>query len=347
MTLEEVFAARQFYMGGGVYTNVRQRYPITNEMAIVFELEAFRVVNTERARIGVPPLVWNDSLAHNARLNAHNIGTLTSERNRESARYGAAQTPASAHVHDHSGNAERAGTTHLWIEDSGWRAANGGNGGVTPAEAIQVWMNSTRGHREAMLNPNHTSVGIGVARVYQGGGFYGIVWYMFLGATDGISEADLFASLGVPLDTTATCPCPATGTASCPCIAQTTPSTPAQPTTPQTPTTPNQTPTPPAANQAPVPTPAPQPAPTPVPPAATQAVTNTVTFTGISRAGSVQFSYTNANGRLLTGAVNNLTSTFNNAAVPFTASRDGEVLVITSNGVTHRLQVGESVTLRG
>ena len=87
---------------------------------------------------------------------------------------------------------------------------------------------------------------------------------------------------------------------------------------------------------------------TPTTPAEVVEVTSTITFVSISNAGVITFSHTNRHGNTATlrtdrrRAINVTTST---TAVPFTHSNDNGVLVIVSNGVTHRLTEGQSVVL--
>jgi len=189
----------------------------------------------------------------------------------------------------------------------------------TPEAAVQAWMNSP-GHRRALLSRDAHSLGIGVSAniMSDTSTRYHLRWTQQFGyTTEGISEADLFASLGVPIDTTT-------------------------PTTPQPPTnTPNTT-TPTTPNQTPAPTPQPT-------PSASVGATNTIVFTEIANRGNtLQFTYTNANGNTIRAFISNNTVNYgaNRTTVPFTVARDGNVLVITSGGTTHRLNVGDSITLQ-
>jgi uncharacterized protein YkwD len=46
-------------------------------------------------------------------------------------------------------------------DSSGW-GENIAMGQETPAEAVETWMNSTEGHREAILDPSYTATGMAV-----------------------------------------------------------------------------------------------------------------------------------------------------------------------------------------
>jgi hypothetical protein len=283
-------------------------------MKLVFELEVFRLLNIERANYGVPPLVWNDERARNSRQHAINMAA-----SREL-------------THDHHRLARELGVSHLWVGDP-----TGGNGHMnssSPEGAVRAWMNSP-GHRGNALSDGIRSIGVGVAYVpnpphpvtglpTEGYRMYWYTMFVWHGVVDGITEADLFASLGVPI--------------------------PAPPTTPQTP---NQTPTTPTTPQTPNQTPAPQP-----PAANVNAGTTTITHIGHrvvnnGRNENVQFSYTRT-GNLRDFA----TWTRNNGQIQdprnrgtyvnFTSHNEGNVLVITNRatGETFRLNYGEQVTLR-
>ena len=96
----------------------------------------------------------------------------------------------------------------------------------------------------------------------------------------------------------------------------------------------------------------PAPAPTPQPPAANVEATTIITHSGVrvARNGntSVEFSYTRDNGSIRVASTNvNGRATSRNIGVnvPFTYRHDGNVLIIVANGVTHRLNEGDSIVL--
>ena len=66
-------------------------------------------------------------------------------------------------VHDFSHDCLRSDCAQCG-ENIGWRAA----GSFTPLSQVTGWMNSTTGHRENMLYPTATRVGVGVCRAPNG-----------------------------------------------------------------------------------------------------------------------------------------------------------------------------------
>jgi uncharacterized protein YkwD len=58
------------------------------------------------------------------------------------------------------------------ISDTGYRAGEAGENCAqwarTPADAMQMWMSSTQGHRESILNPRYKDIGIGVGTTSDG-----------------------------------------------------------------------------------------------------------------------------------------------------------------------------------
>ncbi|MCL2387759.1 MAG: CAP domain-containing protein [Defluviitaleaceae bacterium] len=271
----------------------RRVLPFNNEIAIAFELEVFRLINVERANHGLPPFVWNDERAINSRVHAMNKATV-------------------GHLsHDHRGLSRQLGTCHLWV-GYGPTGGNSAAGQHTPEQAVQSWMNSP-GHRAWFLDPNMASIGVGITQSET----YRLYWYTMFewgawGVPNGISEADLFASLGVPLAPN---------------------------------TTPNQTP-------APQPTSTPTPQPPAANTEATTTITHTghrvaprgnetvqITYTRTTFNGRDGTRWTCGSGRALSNSVG--------INVPFTFRNEGNVLVITNRatGETFRLNRGEQVTL--
>jgi uncharacterized protein YkwD len=128
-------------------------------------LEVLNLVNAERAKFNLPALTGNWTLATMAQSHSEDM----------------ARTGVTDHNTGNGGIGPRATT-------AGYTWTNGAVGenvssGVTPAEAVQGWMNSTMGHRENILGTsvangivtNFTEIGVGVA--YRGGvAYYTVVF---------------------------------------------------------------------------------------------------------------------------------------------------------------------------
>lgn len=115
--------------------------------------EVLALVNNERAKYGLNPLKWDDTLAAFAELHCEDM----IERNFMS------------HVNP---DGEDPFDRLKYFGINYWTAGeNIAAGQKTPAEAMDAWMNSET-HRENILNPNFRSLGVHVRR----GGSYGIYW---------------------------------------------------------------------------------------------------------------------------------------------------------------------------
>ena len=110
-----------------------------------FEQRVLELTNIERAKHGSPPVVWDDRVASIAR--DHSIDLMRNNLRGHTGSDGS--TPRQ--------RVERAG-----IPNFRYRGENCTYGHVTPEDAVTSWMNSS-GHRENMLNPSHTHLGVGLA----------------------------------------------------------------------------------------------------------------------------------------------------------------------------------------
>jgi uncharacterized protein YkwD len=126
---------------------------------LVWVNEVLRLVNVERARVGTAPVVWNDTLAQQAEQYAcemvsynffDHVDPITGSTLRDRA---------------------REFSYDYWIIGENLAA-----GQRSPAEVVAAWMNSPC-HRENVMNPAFTELGIGV-RV---GGTYGYYWVQEFG----------------------------------------------------------------------------------------------------------------------------------------------------------------------
>lgn len=119
-----------------------------------FEQQVLTLVNQEREQRGLQPLVWNDQLAQVARAHSKDM----SDRN-----FMSHTNPDGLSPFDR-------------IKNSGIRysmaAENIAAGQTTPQAVMESWMNSA-GHRENILNPNLTELGVGF---YQGNSGYRYYW---------------------------------------------------------------------------------------------------------------------------------------------------------------------------
>jgi len=107
-----------------------------------FTKQTFDLINAERAKVGVPPFVWNQKIADVSQDWANHLGVATMDPNFDFA---------TIHRTDAGGNEIPAGAT--------WYRENIGFN-FSPAQLVDWWMNSP-GHKAAMLDPRGTDAGIG------------------------------------------------------------------------------------------------------------------------------------------------------------------------------------------
>jgi uncharacterized protein YkwD len=121
--------------------------------------EILRLVNDERQSRGLDPVVWNQTLEDEATEYACEM----------------IQYDFFAHVNRATGSTLTSRTA-----DSGYDfwivGENLAGGQRSPAEAMNDWMNSPC-HRENILNPAFTELGVGV----RSGGDYGLYWVQEFG----------------------------------------------------------------------------------------------------------------------------------------------------------------------
>ena len=107
----------------------------------MLEQEVFRLTNIERANHGLPPLIWDDSLARASRAHSRDLAI-----NNKGGHVGS----------DGSSPTNRANR-------EGWQWGAGENvfrSPRTPAAAVKGWMDSP-GHRGNILNTSYTHMGVG------------------------------------------------------------------------------------------------------------------------------------------------------------------------------------------
>ena len=127
------------------------------------ELKLLSLINAERKKQGMEPLVWEDELANAARYHAYDLATQN--------------------YFDHStydrknSKLVRVGSTFdrikKFYKKSFVNSENIAAGNASAQETYEQWYNS-KGHYDNMFNPNSRKVGLGVA--YKEGSTYGYYW---------------------------------------------------------------------------------------------------------------------------------------------------------------------------
>lgn len=114
-----------------------------------FQKEVTRLVNVERSKRGLSELSFNSQLS--------NVATLKS------------QDMINKNYFSHTSPTYGSPFDMMKQFNISYRAAgeNIAMGQRTPAEVVNAWMNS-QGHRENILNPNFTDIGVGVAKSSNG-----------------------------------------------------------------------------------------------------------------------------------------------------------------------------------
>jgi len=134
-----------------IYPGQSLNIPSNNYQSI--EQQVVNLVNTERAKAGLKPLVSDWELARVARFKSEDM---------RDNRYFAHNSPI-------------YGTPFQMMKSFGinYRAAgeNIAAGQTTAESVMQAWMNSA-GHKKNILDPNFTHIGVGYAK----GGSYGHYW---------------------------------------------------------------------------------------------------------------------------------------------------------------------------
>lgn len=114
-----------------------------------FEREVIRLVNVERAKVGLKPLSENVKLSKVARIKSQDM---------INKKYFSHYSPT-------------YGSPFDMMKKFGIRFTAAGEniamGQKTPMEVMNAWMNSA-GHRRNILNPNFTQIGVGVAKDSKG-----------------------------------------------------------------------------------------------------------------------------------------------------------------------------------
>lgn len=151
--LDEIIAANpQFPNPRLIYPNDRVKVPLITAVKPI-EAEVVRLVNVERQKNGLRPLVINWEVSRVARYKSADM---------RDKNYFSHTSPTYGSPFDmmrHFGITYRAAGENI--------AA----GQTTAAQVMQGWMNSA-GHRQNILNPTFTEIGVG----YASGGSYRYYW---------------------------------------------------------------------------------------------------------------------------------------------------------------------------
>lgn len=116
--------------------------PAITAPADSFTAQVFALINVERAKAGVKPLVWNQSVSKVSQDWAAHLGVVTQSDSFDFA---------NIHRSDSGGKEIPAGATR-YAEIIAFNS--------TPESVVQWWMNSPS-HKAAMLHPDETDIGIG------------------------------------------------------------------------------------------------------------------------------------------------------------------------------------------
>jgi uncharacterized YkwD family protein len=121
--------------------------------SLYIQNEVIRLVNIERAKVGLKPLALDDNLGKVARVKSQDMAGTT-YFSHTSPRYGSAANLVSS----------------FGLK---WRMTgeNIASGYTTPAGVVQGWMNSP-GHKRNMLSSRYNLIGVGIAKSYKNGRVY-------------------------------------------------------------------------------------------------------------------------------------------------------------------------------
>ena len=141
-TLEIIEANPQVKNPDLIYPGQRLTIPKEDQTTLSYEEEVVRLVNAERAKVGLSPLTMNWELSRVARYKSEDM---------RQKRY-----------FDHT--SPTYGTPFQMIRAFGLSFRSAGEniayGQRTPAAVVGAWMNSS-GHRANILNASYTQIGVG------------------------------------------------------------------------------------------------------------------------------------------------------------------------------------------
>lgn len=156
------FTAKAYDAAGNTKISSSVSVTVSNSNGLdQMEQQVLDLVNQERAKAGLPPLVANTSLIRSAKRHTNDMAT-----------------------NDFVSHTGSDGSTFTQrITDAGYQYSYAGEniaaGYTTAAEVVNGWMNSS-GHRANILSPNYKDIGIGHA--YNSSSTYGHYWTQDFGS---------------------------------------------------------------------------------------------------------------------------------------------------------------------
>lgn len=128
-----------------IYVGQKLSIPSKDSTVQSYEQEVIRLVNVERAKVGLPALKENWELSRVARFKSQDMHDK--------------------HYFDH--NSPTYGSPFTMMKNFGINYKTAGEniayGQQTPAEVMKAWMNSS-GHKANILNKSYTQIGVGYVK---------------------------------------------------------------------------------------------------------------------------------------------------------------------------------------
>ncbi|MBO4637514.1 MAG: CAP domain-containing protein [Clostridiales bacterium] len=119
-----------------------------------YQRELLTLTNAERKRVGVPPLVWDESLAYCAAIRAAELPQLSLEQNMNHLR--------------------PDGSEWFTVNEAIMYAENIAYGQKSVEEVFDDWLHSTTGHYEHMIDPDYRTFAVALYQTDIGYGYYWI-----------------------------------------------------------------------------------------------------------------------------------------------------------------------------
>lgn len=136
-----------------IYPNQKIKVPLKSKEETTTETQILSLVNNERSKVGIKPLVLNWELSRVAKIKCQDMINNN---------YFSHQSPTYGSPFDMM---KKFGISY---RSAGENIAAGQK---TPQEVMNAWMNSS-GHRANILSSNYSELGVGK----QNGGSYGVYW---------------------------------------------------------------------------------------------------------------------------------------------------------------------------
>lgn len=151
---------------------------LTENQRTEYAKEVFDLVNKERRVAGLNEVRWDADFAVCAQIRAEELQYRFSHYRPVEPTAGRDNWPAlidgKEGVYNAPSVADEQGIEYTWI----WE--NGSAGRATPEATVNGWMES-KGHRDNILNENHTRCGVGVfytaEKTLAGYSWYWVIWF--------------------------------------------------------------------------------------------------------------------------------------------------------------------------